>query len=283
MSHPLFSILIAQYNNGKYFEDCYNSILAQTYPNWEVIIVDDCSSDDSWNIMSKIIGKDQRFKIYKNETNGGCGFTKRRCVELANGSICGFLDPDDAILPQAIDVMVQVHLSNEKVALAYSNYYICNENLTTKSVKKSHQVENVRKNFFNFNGIISHFASFKKDYYNQTAGIHPFLRRAVDQDLYLKLYEVGSVFYIDEDLYKYRIHADGISTNQNVEKAFFWHWKVILDAAERRNVNVEDLFLQKFVRKDQYINLYNELASIKNNKIFKVLKKLKITEFVKYF
>lgn len=75
---PLFSILIAQYNNGKYFEDCYKSIMAQTYPNWEAIIVDDCSTDDSVEQMRKIVGNDPRFKIFVNEENKGCGYTKRR-------------------------------------------------------------------------------------------------------------------------------------------------------------------------------------------------------------
>ena len=80
----------SQYNNGKYFEDCYKSIMAQTYQNWEVIIVDDGSTDDSVGMMKKIIGDDARFKIEINQENKGCGFTKRRCVELAKGEICGF-------------------------------------------------------------------------------------------------------------------------------------------------------------------------------------------------
>ena len=62
MSQKLFSILIANYNNGKYFEDCYKSIITQTHENWEVIIVDDASTDDSVVVIKKINGEDARFK-----------------------------------------------------------------------------------------------------------------------------------------------------------------------------------------------------------------------------
>ena len=71
MKNPLFSILIANYNNGKYFEDCYKSIIAQTYTNWEVIIVVDGSIDDSVALIKKNIGEDSRFKFYENSINHG--------------------------------------------------------------------------------------------------------------------------------------------------------------------------------------------------------------------
>lgn len=87
MNQPLFSLLIANYNNGKFFQDCYNSIMAQTYSNWEVIIVDDASTDNSVAIIKKIIGDDTRFKVYENPENKGCGFTKRKCAELATGEL----------------------------------------------------------------------------------------------------------------------------------------------------------------------------------------------------
>lgn len=68
MNNPiLFSILVAQYNNGKYFNDYYNSIMAQTYKNWKVIIVDDCSTDASLEQINKLIGNDSRFKILLKE------------------------------------------------------------------------------------------------------------------------------------------------------------------------------------------------------------------------
>ena len=160
MNNPLFSILIAQYNNGKYFEDCYKSIIAQTYQNWEVIIVDDGSTDDSVAVMKEIIGDDARFKIEVNSENRGCGFTKRRCAELATGEICAFLDPDDAITPEALQIMVEEHKKHPDAAMIYSKPFWCDEHLNIQYERKSRQVENGVPNFFDLDGYLFAFLSY---------------------------------------------------------------------------------------------------------------------------
>lgn len=274
MTNPLFSILVAQYNNGKYFKDCYKSIMAQTYQNWEVIIVDDGSTDDSVEMMKKIIGDDARFKIEINQENKGCGFTKRRCVELAKGEICGFLDPDDALTDDALAVMVNAHLKNEDVVLAYSNLTLYDEFMNKRDICKRVQVENGRADFFNLKGEISHFASFKINHYNKTVGIDHYLQRAVDQDLYFLLYEVGNVLFINKELYNYRIHSGGISTNSNEEKAFYWKWITILTASKRRNFNIERLF-SEIIPKSYKEHLFeSEIAQYNRSLLFKVLRKI---------
>ena len=93
--NPLFSVLIANYNNGKYLMDAIKSVYEQTYTHWEIILVDDASTDNSHELY-KELEKDERIRIFYNDENHGCGYTKRRCAELANGELCGFLDPDDA-------------------------------------------------------------------------------------------------------------------------------------------------------------------------------------------
>ena len=89
-NQPLFSVLIANYNNGKYLMDAIESVRQQTYTNWEIILVDDCSTDNSHELY-KELEQDERIHIFLNDQNHGCGYTKRRCAELANGEICGFL------------------------------------------------------------------------------------------------------------------------------------------------------------------------------------------------
>ena len=281
-----FSILIANYNNGRFFKECYDSIIAQTYQNWEAIIVDDYSSDNSVEEIKKIVGEDSRFKIYTNETNSGVGFTKKKCIELANGEICGFVDPDDAISENALEIMTALHKENKNISLIYSNFIYCDENLKQKSIRKTCQVENHSKEFYNLSGEISHFATFKKSDYEKTSGLNPFLKRAIDQDLYLKLYDVGEVKYIDENLYYYRIHSYGISTLQNSDKAHAWHWKIIFERAEYRNINIESIFLENFVRKKVYDeDIQKNLKSfeiIKNSRWLKLGYKLGFFKVYKY-
>ncbi len=271
---PLFSILIANYNNGKFFEDCYKSIIAQTYENWEAIIVDDCSKDNSVEEIKKIVGIDSRFKIFTNDINSGCGFTKRKCTELSNGEICGFLDPDDAISETAIEEMVQKHLELPNVAVVYSNFTYCDENLQPQKLHKQTKIDNFLPYFFNLNGEVSAFSTFKNSFYKKTSGIDPFLQRAVDQDLYLKLYEEGEVFYLDRDFYKYRIHLGGISSQLNGQKALFWHWVAIIKATERRNINIENLFVEQFVERKQLNSKSFIIENLKKSRWLKLGYKL---------
>ncbi|MBO5404684.1 MAG: glycosyltransferase family 2 protein [Paludibacteraceae bacterium] len=81
-----FSILIANYNNGKYLMDAIESVRQQTYTNWEIILVDDCSTDNSHELY-KEFEKDERIHIFLNNQNRGCGYTKNRCVAEAQGEI----------------------------------------------------------------------------------------------------------------------------------------------------------------------------------------------------
>lgn len=256
MNQPLFSILVANYNNGKFFKDCFESIISQTYQNFEVIVVDDCSTDDSIEIIRKLTKEDARFKIYQNEKNQGTGYTKHRCSDLATGEICAFLDPDDAITENALQICVEEHQNDINCALVYSDSLWCDAEL--KNGKRHHykQVENGNPYFFN-QAEIFHFAPYKNSFYKKTGGTDPTLKRAVDQDLYLKLYEVGTVKHIAEALYLYRIHDGGISTTKNVKKAYFWHWVVIIEAGKRRGLNLEDYFWEDFILKKDFKTFLN--------------------------
>lgn len=274
MSQPLFSILIAQYNNGKYFEDCYKSIITQTYQNWEVIIVDDNSTDDSVAVMKELIGNDSRFKIEINDKNRGCGFTKRRSAELAIGEICAFLDPDDAITEDALFVMMEEHAKYPEASMIYSKPFWCDEHLNIQNERKSQQVVNGVSDFFDLDGYLFAFLSYKNTFYQKTVGINSYLQRAIDKDLVLKLYETGPAYLKDKAMYKYRIHGNGISTNTNQDKAYFWYWVTIIDAAKRRNVNIEDLFLAKALQSRRELALKKEIDSYNKSWIFKGLRKL---------
>ena len=238
-NQPLFSVLIANYNNGKYLMDAIESVRQQTYANWEIILVDDASTDNSRELY-KELEKDERIHIYYNEQNHGCGYTKRRCAELANGEICGFLDPDDALTKNALDIMVGEHVGRVDVSMVYSRYYVCDANLNIKSISK-HQRE-IKTSFLEERrGAISHFVSFKRDKYNTSEGINPMVLRAVDYELYFRLEEVGETLFVDVPLYFYRTDTgQNISLGTNVLRALLWECVVISDACRRRGLSVEE-------------------------------------------
>ncbi|UOE38006.1 glycosyltransferase family 2 protein [Chryseobacterium oryzae] len=264
------SIIIANYNNGHFFKDCYESLLAQTAKTWEAILIDDCSTDNSVEIITRLIKDDNRFRFYKNEKNLGYQSTLVKGIELSNTQIFGRLDPDDALMPDALQLSLDTHMKNPNVGLVYSNLIICDNQLKPISVQKGKQISS--ENFFV--GEISHFATFKKDIYAKTSGISINNKRAEDKDIYLKMCEVAPAFYIDADLYKYRIHGGGASTNQNIDKAYFWYWVALIKASERRDINIENLFLQEFVRRYQYNILQNKLSKIKKSRLLRLFNKL---------
>ncbi|RXM53219.1 MULTISPECIES: glycosyltransferase family 2 protein [unclassified Chryseobacterium] len=231
------SILIANYNNGKYFPDCFASLMNQTYNNWEAIIVDDCSTDNSLEIIRELIKDDGRFLLLQNSLNKGCGFTKRKCVEHANGDICAFLDPDDALHPKALEESIIPYHSTSNIVATYSKMMLCDEKLTSKEIFSStKQIVNDRY-FFNCPIQFAHFFTFRKDIYLKTSGINPNLKSAVDQDLYLKILELGEVKFIKKVLYKYRLHDGGISQHTGKKAAKNSFALIIHETMKRRNIN----------------------------------------------
>lgn len=241
--HPLFSVLIANYNNGCYLQEAIDSVMAQSYTNWEIIIVDDKSTDNSFEIYSKY--KDNpRFHIFYNDENNGVGFTKRRCVEEANGEICGFLDPDDTFNGvDVFDVMVQEHLDNPDASMVYSNMYKTDSGLNVLSEWYGKDIAKDGSALESKGWPFSHFVSFKKDSYDKTDGVDAFMLRAIDYDLYYKLEEVGSTIHVNRFFYNYRNTPNSISLNDNQKKAHCWHVYACVQAMKRRSLRDESLML----------------------------------------
>ncbi|WP_415325238.1 glycosyltransferase family 2 protein [Chryseobacterium sp. MMS23-Vi53] len=232
-----FSILIANYNNGKFFKDCYDSIIAQEYKNWEVVIIDDRSTDNSVEIIKEIIENDERFKLYENDANYGVGVTKAKLIEDATGDICGYLDPDDIIKPNALKSAVEVLEKRKDVVLTYSRLAKCDQNLNILSeFQSAMQVPNGQDTFFNFPIQIAPFVAFRRNVYLKGKKINPELKIAEDQDLYFKMYEVGKVHFINQTDYLYRAHSGGISQNDNKAKSYNYYARSIWEAMQRRNL-----------------------------------------------
>ena len=115
------SVLIANYNNGCFLQTAIDSVYSQDYSFWEIIIVDDKSTDESFSVYEKY-SKDERIRVFYNESNRGVGFTKRRCVDNARGDICCFLDPDDVLVGNdVLSIMAKEHNDHPEVSMVYSS------------------------------------------------------------------------------------------------------------------------------------------------------------------
>jgi len=268
---PLFSILVAHYNNFAFFPDFYSSVLGQTYQNFEIVIVDDCSTDESLSKIRALTANDSRVRIFKNENNEGVGFTKKKCVEFANGEICGFIDPDDAVTEDALQLSIQQYENDPKIVATYSQLMFCDEKLQPKKVfARTRKIKHGEKYFFNINNEVSHFFTFRKETYELTSGINEELRYAEDFDLYLKMYEKGSFKQISKPLYFYRRHEKGLTQDKNKSKTVHEYWnKVLFDTCVRRGIkNIDGVPI------DDNIDLAKILFERENTVLKKIKRKI---------
>ena len=92
---PKISIITPAYNCEKYLPDAVKSVLSQTFTDWELLIIDDCSKDNTYRYMKKLAEKDKRIRIFQNKVNSGSAATRNYGVRLARGEWIAFLDGDD--------------------------------------------------------------------------------------------------------------------------------------------------------------------------------------------
>ena len=110
---PLISIITPNYNCGRFIAQTIESVLAQTYTNWEMLIVDDCSTDNSYQIALEYAQKDSRIKVFQNEKNSGAAISRNKAIELSQGEYLAFLDSDDLWLPEKLEKQLQFMQEND--------------------------------------------------------------------------------------------------------------------------------------------------------------------------
>jgi glycosyltransferase involved in cell wall biosynthesis len=234
----LISILIANYNNGQYISETLDSILHQTYKDIEIIIVDDYSTDNSIQLIEDYqkAHPEIQIELFINSVNEGCGFTKRKCVEKARGEYFAFLDPEDTIVPEAVEILLEQFGIQPELSIVYSTHYLCNEKLEPQSVSEwPGEIPAGESHLTSTGGHISAFALCKKACYDKTLGINPKFVVSEDQDMYLKMEEVAQVYFVNQPLYYYRKHENNISWNDKKRLVnAYWTLVVVEDAYRRR-------------------------------------------------
>ena len=103
---PLISVIVPVYDVGKYLSKCLDSLLAQTWRNLEIIVVDDGAPDGSWDIMQDYAARDSRVRIFRKK-NGGVSAARNFGMDAAEGEYLGFVDPDDWVSPHYLEWMAE--------------------------------------------------------------------------------------------------------------------------------------------------------------------------------
>lgn len=217
---PLVSIITPSYNSKDFIRETIESVLNQTYKNWEMLIVDDCSTDSSPEIIKKYIQKDSRIKYFKNEKNSGPAVSRNLGLDNSRGKYIAFLDSDDIWIDKKLQLQIEYIQKNE-VDLIHSNYKFCDKNgvaikeikndikLNYKKILKSNQI---KTSFLVLNKDILKDIRFKNMKHEDFAFFLDFLRNG------------NECFCIQEPLGKYRINSKSISYNKF--KSALWTWNI---------------------------------------------------------
>lgn len=221
--YPLLSVAITTYNSSKFILPCIRSIHFQSYKNYEVILVDDCSKDDTLKVVQSISKKykmERKLKIFTHSFNCGYGQSLKHAIEFGTGELVVIVDSDDAICHHdAFKMLVEAHYYHPEASLVFSDYFECDEKLrafkkmtcTTFKEGQTYLGKFDGDRYLGNNVRVSHIKCFKRSFYDKTEGVDGTLQKFVDKDLVLKLEEVGKLHHIPMPLYLYRIHPHSIT------------------------------------------------------------------------
>lgn len=123
----LVSVVIPAYNAEKYIEKTVRSVLRQTYANFEIVIVDDCSTDQSYACIQELAKEDKRIRYYQNEKNAGVSITRNTAIAKAKGKYIALLDADDLWVETKLEKQVEL-LRKTKAQIVYCSYAFIDEN-----------------------------------------------------------------------------------------------------------------------------------------------------------
>lgn len=219
---PKVSIVIPVYNRAKYIGTAVESVLWQTYKDWELIISDDGSTDGSLEIAQNFATHDSRIQVLTNsnrptdDTNRGAVNALIAGFDVARGEYIGQLDSDDLLEPQAIELSVAALDTNPNWGMVYSNYLDINE-----------FGEKLRPGWrcsipYSRAGLLTafmtfHFRMIRTTAYWVVGGFDVMTDRIEDYDLCLRLSEATNIGKIDDFLYQYRRHPGSLMYSIDVE------------------------------------------------------------------
>lgn len=124
---PLISVITPSYNSARFLEETIKSVIAQSYMNWEMIIVDDCSTDNSLDIIKVFSKKDDRIHYLQLSENSGAAVARNTAIRESNGRFIAFLDSDDQWFPEKLEEQYEF-MQKYNLAFSYTSYINMDEN-----------------------------------------------------------------------------------------------------------------------------------------------------------
>lgn len=225
-NNALVSVIIPCYKQAQYLPDALNSVLSQTYTNWECIIVNDGSPDNTEEVVREWVVKDKRF-IYLKKENGGLSSARNAGLKVAKGNYLQFLDSDDALHEEKFFLQIKALDSTCVHALSISDYFSSiATNLTQKHpsrslsprFKSSNHIQELITDWEKQLSIPIHCFFFKTAlFFDHNIAFNEELLNHEDWDCWMNIFKLKpEVVYVDQKLATYRIRDDSMCRNKQL-------------------------------------------------------------------
>jgi len=216
-NYGLVSIVMPSYNTGKYIGASIRSVLEQTYENWELIIVDDCSTDDSLNVIKSF--HDPRIILYQNEKNSGAAVSRNYALREAKGKWIAFLDSDDIWVPDKLEKQI-MFMERNNYSFTYTDYRICLNGEWMPYINIGPNMIDKRK-MYNY----CYFSTITVMYDREKIGLIQIadLQKNNDYAMWLQAIEKSNAYRLSECLSYYIKHGESISSGSKA-KLIKWHY-----------------------------------------------------------
>ncbi len=219
---PLVTVIILSYNHKKFLSYAIDSVINQTYKNLEIIIADDCSTDNSLQIIKSY--SDIRIKIILNQHNLGAAINHNNAIKEAKGEYIAILNSDDYFDLEKIEMQVKFLEENKQYGAVFSRAYIINEDNEVINKSKYFDVEIfdqinrertewIRKFFFEQNCLCHPSVLIRKEVYFKTELYNPLLKQLPDFKMWLDIIKVTNIYILQEKLVYFRILSKAKNTS----------------------------------------------------------------------
>ena len=229
--NELVSIIMPSYNTGRFIKETVLSVFSQSYTNWELLIVDDCSTDNTDEVLKEFLS-DERVHYFKNETNSGAAVSRNKALREAKGRWIAFLDSDDLWTSDKLAKQV-AFMKNNKYAFSYTNYSEINENSEElgKIITGPNNITKLGMYRYCWPGCLTVMYDANQVGLIQIADI----KKNNDYAMWLKVCKKASCYLLDENLAKYRKRSGSIS-NHSYKTLIKWHYKLFFEAEQKCSI-----------------------------------------------
>ena len=252
MNEDLVSIIMPSYNTAQYISEAIQSVLAQTHKIWELIIIDDCSTDNTDAVISEYLS-DKRIRYYKNMNNSGAAVSRNRALCEARGKWIAFLDSDDIWESTKLEKQI-AFMKNNGYYFSYTNYIEIDEDSRPNGKRVTGPKKITKNSIYNYcwMGCLTVMYDVEKVGLIQIEDI----KKNNDYAMWLKICEKTTCYLLDECLAKYRRRRGSIS-NYGYMKLVKWHYRLYRDSVKKNAVSsfvltVRNLFFG-VVKKLKYV------------------------------